>query len=598
MRRPRLLWQFYFPIVLILVTVMAGATWYASEAMRAFFLEQTRADLTIRAELLAKLVSPLWEHNDLQQLNNFCRRTGTESSTRITLIDEGGQVIADSVENPSLMDNHADRLEVIDGMAGRIGTAIRFSQTLRKRMLYLALPLDFTLAEKDKRRGILRLSIPITAIDQALNALMLKIIAGALLLVTLAALVMLSVSRKITHPMEQMRGAAERFADGDLGKSILFGNEKSISREVADLAIALNRMAAQLNERLHTVTGQRNELEAVFASMTDAVLVVDCDEKIIQLNQAARHLLTIDHNSATGRPILEVIRNNELLHFVRRSLGAGTRIEDEINLREKQGIAFYQAHGTYLRDATGEGVGALIVLNNITRLRQLENMRRDFVANVSHELRTPITAIKGFVETLQDGAISCPEDAERFLAIICRHANRLNAIVDDLLTLSRIEQDDSAGEVDLAPTPIKQVLTNTLETCAGRAQEKNITLAVECQESLIAQLNEPLMEQAITNLVVNAIKYSHENSEVRVTATRFKDWIRITVADCGVGIDNEHLPRLFERFYRSDKARSRKLGGTGLGLAIVKHIVQAHNGTVNVNSTPGKGTLFSIELPA
>ncbi|MDH3392866.1 MAG: hypothetical protein OEL66_02590, partial [Desulfobulbaceae bacterium] len=165
MRRPRLLWQFYFPIVLILVTVMAGATWYASEAMRAFFLEQTRADLTIRAELLAKLVSPLWEHNDLQQLNNFCRRTGTESSTRITLIDEGGQVIADSVENPSLMDNHADRLEVIDGMAGRIGTAIRFSQTLRKRMLYLALPLDFTLAEKDKRRGILRLSIPITAID-------------------------------------------------------------------------------------------------------------------------------------------------------------------------------------------------------------------------------------------------------------------------------------------------------------------------------------------------------------------------------------------------------------------------------------------------
>ena len=594
--RQRLFWQISLPMVLVMMAAMAGATWYAADALRTFFLAQTRTDLEIRAELVAKQITPFFAAEDHARLNDLCRRIGEESATRLTVIDSSGRVLADSMENPARMDNHADRFEVIDGLAGRIGTSIRFSHTVQQNMLYLALPLPNTDGGK---AGVLRLSIPVTALDRTLDTVLAKIIASAILLVLIASLITLSVSRRITRPLEEMRANAERFADGDLDRAITLADTGHASTEMADLAEAMNRMAAQLNDRIRTITEQRNELEAVFSSMVEAVLVVDNHERIISLNRAAGQLLAISVDAARGKPVLEVLRNPDLVRFVRRTLdAAGKRQEEEIVLRDEGGDTFFQAYGTLLRDSAGHGLGALIVLNDVTRLRRLENVRRDFVANVSHELRTPITAIKGFVETLRDGAASCPKDAERFLAIILKHADRLNAIVDDLLTLSRIEQEGEAGEVLLEPGSVARVLHNAIETCLTQAQAKNITLALTCPEGLTARLNEPLLEQAVINLVVNSIKYSPENSAVRVTGTAMAGTVRITVRDCGVGISREHLPRLFERFYRSDKARSRNLGGTGLGLAIVKHIVQAHDGTVRVESRPGKGTTFTIDLPA
>ena len=601
MRRQRLLFQITLPTVLIIIAAMAGATWFSTAALQDFFLERTKTDLQIRAVLIEKQIAPLFTSQNRQQLNNLCRKIGKETDTRLTIIQRDGTVLADSIELPLKMDNHADRLEIIAALAGRTGISIRHSHTMARDMLYLAIPLPTSISAataKPTTTGVLRLSMPITAINEALNTTTGAIIGCAIFLTIIAALITFTVSRKITRPLEKMRVSAERFADGKPAKEITLLDEQNISLEVADLATALNRMAGQLNDRLQTVTEQRNQLEAVFSSMTEAVLVVDREEKVLGINRAASRLLNISTTTAKDKPILEILRNSELLHFVHRCLASPERLEDEMVLREASGEIFVQAYGTLLRDATDHTVGALIVLNDVTRLRRLENMRRNFVANVSHELRTPITAIKGFVETLQDGAVSCPDDANRFLAIIHRHADRLNAIVEDLLTLSRIEQEETEAEIELAPGQIAQMLQNAAETCAAQAQTKDITLAVDCPHRLTANLNEPLMEQAITNLVVNAIKYSQEESEVRITATDQPDLIRIKVTDRGVGIAKEHLPRLFERFYRSDKARSRKLGGTGLGLAIVKHIVHAHHGTIMVDSTPGQGTIFSIDLPA
>jgi len=588
-------------MALIIILAMAGATWFSTTALHKFFLERTKTDLLIRAVLVAKQIRPLYFPVDQQKLNDLCRKIGTETATRITVIRHDGTVLADSVESPQRMDNHADRLEIIEALTGRIGTAIRHSHTIGRDMLYLALPFrpdTGTAIISPTTADVLRLSIPIAALDEPLRAITGDIVACAFLLTILAAAVAFLISRRISQPLEKMRVSAELFANGKPAKEINLLEARNLSLEVADLATALNSMASQLDQRLQTVTGQRNQLEAVFAGMVEAVLVVDRDERIVNINQAASLLLNVAATTAKGKPILEILRNTELLGFVRRSLAANHPLEDEIVLRQNHGDIYFQVHGAFYRDADNTRVGTLIVLNDITRLRLLQNMRRDFVANVSHELRTPITAIKGFVETLQDGAVSCPEDANRFLAIIHRHADRLNAIVEDLLTLSRIEQEQTTGDIALEQVALQPVMQNVIETCAWQTRSKNITLVLDCPETLTAGINGPLLEQALCNLVVNAIKYSPDNSEIHLAAAALPDRVRITVTDCGIGIATEHLPRLFERFYRSDKARSRKLGGTGLGLAIVKHIVQAHHGSIKVDSSPGHGTTFSIDLPA
>ena len=242
-------------------------------------------------------------------------------------------------------------------------------------------------------------------------------------------------------------------------------------------------------------------------------------------------------------------------------------------------------------------MGALIVLNDVTRIRRLENVRREFVANVSHEIKTPITAIKGFVETLRDGAVGNPEDAERFLGIIENHAERLEAIIEDLLSLSRIEREAERGKIALVEGQVQDVVQMAVQVCEMSARAKEIKIECSCDKDIASKINGPLLEQAMVNLLDNAIKYSAKGSTIWVEASQTAEDIEIDVRDQGCGIEKEHLPRLFERFYRVDKARSRQLGGTGLGLAIVKHITQAHGGQVSVESIPGKGSTFSIRLP-
>jgi two-component system phosphate regulon sensor histidine kinase PhoR len=330
--------------------------------------------------------------------------------------------------------------------------------------------------------------------------------------------------------------------------------------------------------------------------MVEGIIAVDNEERIISVNQAAAQMLEIKPDDIQNRSIQEVVRNTDLQNFVIKALASDETIETDFIFHGDSELIL-NGHSSILTDGAGEGIGALIVLNDVTQLRRLENIRKDFVANVSHEIKTPITAIKGFVETLRDGAMENHDDADRFLIIIENHVERLSAIIEDLLSLSRIEQEVEKEEVVLRESSIKDVLLTAAQVCQVNASSKDIRILVSCEEGLKARINSPLLEQAVVNLLDNAIKYSEKDSEINVEVRQVNKETIISVRDHGCGIDKEHLSRLFERFYRVDKARSRKLGGTGLGLAIVKHITQAHQGYVEVESVPKKGSTFSLHLP-
>jgi two-component system phosphate regulon sensor histidine kinase PhoR len=580
--------------------------------LKRFYYDQIGSTLEDRAYLIKDQVSGMLLSGKIQELRTFCRKSGREASTRITVIDHLGTVIADSSEDPATMDKHNNRPEISQALKGTPGTSVRFSKTLQENMLYVAIPLEdsksnITIAQTNKAldplSAILRISVPVTAIETELHNVQRKIAHGALAVVVIAALVSLFLSRRITRPLEEMKQSAERFSTGDFNQRLILKQEKGISLEVASLAHSMNEMTDQLNDRIKTIISQRNALEAVFSSMIESVLAVNRDERIMSLNRACADLLHAEQQEAQGKLIQEVVRNVELQEQIRQVLATNTQCKNEIVLQDTTGERALLTNAVPLNDGSGHNIGVLVVMNDVTDIRRLENVRRDFVANVSHELKTPITSIKGYVETLLDGAINDPENAQNFLQIVMKQADRLHAIIEDLLSLSRIEQDAEIGDVDLKKGYLQQVLTGAIQTCHLKASQKKNHISLSCPEHLQVNMNATLLEQAIVNLVVNAIKYSNEGGEIKIHAKSIAqehstEQIEISVEDFGSGIAKKHLPRLFERFYRSDKARSRKLGGTGLGLAIVKHIVQAHGGEIKVESVEGKGTTFFIYLSA
>ncbi|MBZ0252667.1 MAG: PAS domain-containing protein, partial [Candidatus Methylomirabilis sp.] len=324
------------------------------------------------------------------------------------------------------------------------------------------------------------------------------------------------------------------------------------TEEIGGLAEALNVMAAQLGDRIGDVKRRQSEQEAVLKSMVEGVLAVDPEERLLNINEAASELLRVKPGDAIGRAIQEVVRNTDLHRFVARALLSRGPVEGEITLTDG-GERHIQAHGAPLRDVHGQGIGAVVVLHDVTKIRRLESVRREFVANVSHELKTPVTSIKGYVETLLDGALEDGENARRFLDVIARQSDRLGAIIDDLLSLSRIEQDAERAEIPLEPGPLGEVVRAAVQVCAVKAREKDIRIDVRCPEDLRAPINAPLLEQAVVNLIDNAVKYSEPGSAVQVDGRAEGAEAVIEVRDRGVGIDAEHLPRIFERFYRVDK---------------------------------------------
>jgi len=588
MRRKRLLWKLYPAYLAIILLSIIGVGMYASQTLKKFYLDKTAEDLEVRAHLIEREVGAAFATANKTSLDELCKTLGKATSTRITLILPSGEVVGDSDEDPQRMENHAGRPEVKEALTGKTGEYIRYSYTLQKEMMYVAIPVW----KEGEVVGVVRTALPIHEIDTALGGIYLRITFFGLVMAIAAAAISLVISRRISRTLEDMKKGAQRFASGDLTHRLLVPD----SHELGSLADALNQMAMQIGDKIHMITEQRSELETILSAMREGVLAIDSEERIIMFNQAAGSLLGIDISLAKGLTIQEMIRNADIQRFLSGVLTGKGPAEREIVLLGPEN-KFLQLSATLLRDSEGEKIGALAVLNDITRLRQLENIRREFVANVSHELKTPITSIKGYVETLQEGAIDDKGNARKFLEIIFKQADLLHALVDDLLSLSKIEQEAEREEVHLAEEPVMPVIEAAIAAYETRARERRIQVTLHCTDDVVVMANAQLLEQAVGNLLDNAIKYSEPGGTVEIEVTKNKHEVTITVGDCGSGIAPEHLPRLFERFYRVDKGRSRELGGTGLGLAIVKHIIQAHGGDAIVESTPGKGSAFTLHLP-
>jgi signal transduction histidine kinase len=476
----KLIWQLLPTYIFLVIFSIVSVIFFMWDAVKRFHIDQTVGELKAKAVLLEEIYSKGIEENS-EEVDVFLKKTGSSIGTRITLISPDGRVFADSEEDIRKMENHAGRPEIIEALKGGNGVSTRYSSTLGKDMLYVAIPF----IKNGEIKGVTRTSLPALSLSKTLEPMTLKFMIAGVMTAFISIFFSFLFSMFIIKPLKKILKGVEQFGQGELDGKL----DESVTYEFAKLAENMNQMAIDLKYRLNTITRQRNELA------------------------------------------------------------------------------------------------------------RLENIRKEFVANVSHELRTPITSIKGYIETLRDGAIDDRENALEFLGVISRQTERLSSIIEDLLCLSRIEKENGNKDFELVESKLSPVLINAANSVAPTAIKSGVALNIECSDELTAKINPRLLEQAVINLVDNAVKYSEPGSIVEISAYQDSGKVTIRVKDHGCGIEKEHLDRLFERFYRVDKARSRKLGGTGLGLAIVKHIAQSHNGFVNVESTPGEGSSFYITVP-
>ena len=587
MIRKRLFWQFYVSYMIITCIVLVLISSYAYRHVSKFYFEETAKDLEARTYLVSGDILSKFETGDYAGIDELCKTLGQKADTRITVITPAGKVLGDSGHDPDLMENHADRPEITKAKNRQIGVDKRYSATIKQWMEYIAVPM----IKENEVVLIIRSSKPLTAIDTRLKEIFTQGAKFILIIAVVAAAVSLFISQRINRPLEEIKKGAELFAKGNLDSSLAVPK----THELSALANSLNKMAVELNDRITTITNQKNQTQAILSSMNEGVIAINSMGQILSINQAACRLLDIDANNVIGKLIEETVRNFDLQDFISKILTNQKHYETEITINDTK-PQYMHIYGDILIGDKKQKIGAIIVMQDITLLRQLERVRSEFVANVSHELKTPITSIKGFVETLLDGAIDRYDEARRFLTIISRQTNRLTAIIEDLLILSKVEDPAQRGQIIFEPMNICQTINTAVEICQIKAKEKNIQISVDCKNESI-EINEFLIEQALVNLISNAVKYSDQNKTVSITTNDIDRNIEINIQDHGYGIASEHLERVFERFYVTDKARSRNLGGTGLGLAIVKHIAAAHNGSVSVKSTLGQGSIFTIRLP-
>jgi len=586
MANRRLFTQLFISSIIIIIFAVLTFIWLIIRSVEDFYYIEKTNELKARAVLVSRIISNESLH-DSRYLTKVCQDLGKDTSARITIISASGKVLGDSHEDSQRMDNHNDRPEIIEARETGMGTLIRFSHTLEQEMMYLAIP-----ATTFQQLLIIRISLPISSLQENITGIHRKVLLIGILISLLAGGISFVLSKRIANPLEVMGQSAEQFAKGNFSSKLPISN----TTELNSLTSSLNQMAKQLNDRIQTIIQERNEREAILSSMVEGVLAVDTKEKIISLNKAVANLFHFKRESAIGKQIGSIIRNSDLTFFIEDVLAGKETLEKELTISNTTNTYYLNISGAILYNESGNKTGAVFVLNDITRIRKLEITRKEFVANVSHELKTPITAIMGFTETLRN--VSDPNKKQQFLDILENHSNRLNAIIDDLLELSRIEQQEGLGDIHLELCPLRTVLESAAQDCGKASTDKNIAILIDCDEQLTEPINAPLLEQAVVNLLNNAIKYSDSGNQVIVSVQRKNDEVILSVQDFGIGIAPQHWNRLFERFYSVDKARSKKLGGTGLGLAIVKHIARIHSGNVSVHSEVGKGSTFSIIIPS
>lgn len=519
--------------------------------------------------------APLMARGRSAELDSLTHSMAREAHERITLIDARGVVLADSEEDPAKMENHSLRPEVAAAILGEKGVSSRLSSTVHRWTVYVAVPVIVN----GSVHGVVRTSSPRVELEAAYprETTNLLLFIGPLLAVCL--LFALAFTRSILSPLRDLAGAVTRFASGDFGARLHLRRRD----EIRDLAEAFNAMGERVQGLFQDSTRRAQELDGIFSSVHQGIVLLDRSGRIVRCNKGFEDLLGA--HGVEGRTLWELVRAPRLIELVQEARSTGERRSEEVAWGEGWLLCTVQ------RMAGQEEL--IVSLQDTSDIRRLEMVKRDFVVNASHELRTPLTSIRGSLEMLE-GQLS--GDSERWVEAIRRNAQRMSAIVEDLLLLSRLEA--KGMESSSEPAALGRIVADVTGMFANRAQARGLRLTVSVPESLPSiQGDSFLIEQMLVNLLDNALKFT-EDGEVQVSVRQEEaGWMRIEVSDTGIGIAEEHIPRLFERFYVVDKSRSRKLGGTGLGLSIVKHIVQSHGGTVAVESTLGRGTRFTVRLP-
>jgi two-component system phosphate regulon sensor histidine kinase PhoR len=587
MAKRSLFFTFFGPQVLILLASMGAVAWYAWQAGWVAHRDERVHAMYAQADLVARLVLlPDGTPKPAAEIAAICHAVHVDEGVRVTVLSPTGDVLAESDTDRATMQSHADRREFVDALHTGRGWSERYSATLHSRLLYAAR----AIRHEGRLVAVVRVAAPLAAVRDAVaaanrNTLLLILITGlaAAGLSTLFAL-------RVVRPVAEMRADVARIGSGDLEHRLAV----PALPPLAELAGTINATTVRLREQVRALVEERNLRERILESMSEGVLAIDARQRIVGLNDATVRLLGLDGQDVVGRPAYEAVRRADFHALLDAVAETNDPVEQE--LRGASEAALW-ARATALRNAAGERAGTLVVLSDLSRIRRLERVRQEFVANVSHELRTPITSIIGFVETLLDGAYREPEVAERFLRIVQRQGAQMQSLLQDLLVLSRLDSQ-LGGSIEKAYVPLAGIIGNAVEVCRARADTGHVDVTVALPDGLHVWAHAGLLEQALANLVDNAIKYGGGGGRVEVTAERMAGGeVHLSVRDYGPGITPEHLDRLFERFYRIDKGRSREQGGTGLGLSIVKHIALVHGGNATVTSEIGKGSIFSIWLP-
>jgi len=562
----------------------------------AFFLVYQRIEraelstLKLKLSEEASLVSAQLRSADLASpdINALARSLGMKVGSRLTIIGADGRVLADSeldAAGVKAMENHLERPEVAGALEGSASYDLRHSATLGKAMLYAAYPASFS----GRTGAVVRLAIPATQLE-TMRSLLRKALGAALALALLLSFFLsLAVSAGFSRPFDKIVYASKKFASGDFSYRI----QKDFHGEMGKLAETLNSMAASVEENLRRVELQAQQLSAAFANMAEGVLVTGPDARITALNPAMERLFSVKAAGSLSKPLLEVIPNAGLSEICSRAISGGKPVAEEMELSVPvRGIFGINASPIF---TAGEVSGCLMVVHDITGVRRLEAKRRDFVANVSHELKTPLTAIRGYVETLMEGAIDDKAHAIEFLGVIHAQSKRLDNIVSDLLKLSSLES--YSVEVNKGEVGLKELADSLIAGLDSVFKSKKAVVLNTIPAGLTVKADPEKLGQVFVNLLDNAVKFSPEKAQVVVSAFELPESVKVMVKDSGIGIPQEHLSRVFERFYRADKARSREMGGTGLGLSIVKHVIDLHGGAIGVESAEGLGSTFWFTIP-
>jgi two-component system phosphate regulon sensor histidine kinase PhoR len=585
----RMQWRIAASFVVLIALVLIGLGVYLVDYLRAHQLDALEAQLHRQARLVADEAAYRLATQGPASLDPLAKQIGRDSRMRVTLIAADGAVLGDSEHDPATMDNHAVRPEVVEVLRAGQGQSQRYSATLEQDLLYVAVPIYSAGAMV----GVARVALPVREIQDAVNRVTIAVAAAFAVAALLAVALATVVARVTTEPIRALTHAVQRFAAGDLDPILPIRGRD----EVSMLARTFSEMAATLQRHIHAVEEERERLAAILSHMVDGLVIIDREGTVCLINPAAARMLQVTRGQAEGRSVMAVLRDHELAAVIRAAMaGDGAAAPPcVIELGARGQRRTVQALASRIPGPLGDSYQVLLILQDVTELRRAETVRREFVANVSHEFRTPVASMKAVIETLEDGALEDREAARDFLGRLRAEVEGLAQLVEELLELSRIE----SGQVALRtqPTRLDAVLVAAAERLRPLAERQGVSLAVDPSGELPAvHVDAERIQQVLANLIHNAVKFTPPGGHVTVSAERRGDEVVIAVADTGVGIAPEILPRLFERFYKADRARAS--GGTGLGLAIAKHVVQAHGGRIWAESPgEGRGATFRFTVP-